>query len=297
MRKLFVQLSGGLGNQMFQYAAARAFALDNQVQLVLDAWSGFARDKQYKRTYELRRFPIKALLTNFLMRLPLWLFRVERKLFTSTTDVLQKRWYGDFFVEHTFNFDSNVTSLSPGMNIWMLGYWQSPKYFQRYETLLQMELMPPKPSNELFTELAHLIAQSDSVSVGVRLYEESIKPSDHALHGKVKTVQDINNAISLVRGARPNARFFIFCSHHATELNELNLPQDTVFVTPEYGFKDPIDCLWLLSRCKHHIFTNSSYYWWGAWLSQAMYKKEEQLIYAADNFINVDGLCEHWNRF
>jgi hypothetical protein len=297
MRKLCVQLSGGLGNQMFQYAAARAFALDNQLQLVLDRWSGFARDKQYKRNYELNRLPIKKLLANFLMRLPLWMFRVECKLFRLTSDTFQKKWYGDFFIEHTFNFSSNLFSLSPGMNIWMLGYWQSPRYFHGHENLLQIELMPPEPSNKLFVDLAQLIAQSDSVSVGVRLYEESINPADHALNGKVKTVEDINKAITKMRAARPSARFFIFCSHHSTELDKLNLPGDTIFVTPDHGFRDAVDCLWLLTRCKHHIFTNSSFYWWGAWLSQVLYKQEEQLIYAADNFINTDGLCEHWNRF
>lgn len=39
--KLIVQLNGGLGNQMFQYACARSLALRNGLELVLDDWSGF----------------------------------------------------------------------------------------------------------------------------------------------------------------------------------------------------------------------------------------------------------------
>ena len=55
--KLFLILKGGLGNQIFQYAAARSLAISNDFQLLLDNWTGFAFDYKYRRNYELGPLP------------------------------------------------------------------------------------------------------------------------------------------------------------------------------------------------------------------------------------------------
>ena len=57
--RVTVQIGGGLGNQLFQYAAARRLALHNGVPLTIDHLSGFARDF-YQRRYRLDRFAIRA---------------------------------------------------------------------------------------------------------------------------------------------------------------------------------------------------------------------------------------------
>ena len=112
-------------------------------------------------------------------------------------------------------------------------------------------------------------------------------------------VGSIINVISKLLSSSPNAVFFVFCTHRFPILEQLNLPESTVFVTHDDGYEGSISRLWLLTQCKHHIFTNSSYYWWGAWLSKAVNKTTNtpQLIFAADNFINTDGLDSSWNKF
>jgi hypothetical protein len=282
---------------MFQYAAGRAIAKNSNAELVLDQWSGFARDYQYKRAFQLSNLKVVARGASRLERSAIWLYRLENKVISSSPLVHEHRFYSDFIIERNFSFAEEVLTKAITRDAWLIGYWQSPKYFDAYAELLRHELMPRHPTDQNFIELDLLISQSDSVALGIRLYEESKNPADHALLGKVKSVEDINRAIDRVRSVRPKARFFVFCTHRSEELKKLNLPVDTIFVTPDDGYSDPIDCLWLLTRCKHHIFTNSSYYWWGAWLSHAIHNKDEQLIYAADNFINIDGLCEHWSRF
>ncbi len=295
--RLCVQLSGGLGNQMFQYAAARSLAWHFEAECLLDPVSGFIRDKQYKRRFELARLPIKLNTVGLRDQILLWVYRVHSKLTRSTQSIHDTHWYGEFIHETEFKFHATVLQKKMTSNTWLLGYWQSPKYFDLYAKQIQRELRPPKSKNVRFTSLASLIDSSESVALGVRLYEESDDPSAHALEGKVKTIDDVNSAIARLRATRPTARFYVFCTHRAEALNKLHLPPETVFVTADDGYDDAVDSLWLLTRCKHHIFTNSSYYWWGAWLSHGVHKKEEQLIYAADNFINVDGLCDHWLRF
>ena len=297
MIRLCVQLSGGLGNQMFQYATAQSLALRCKAECVLDPLSGFIRDKQYKRRFELARLPIKRNMVGIGDQIRLWTYRAHAKVSRLSGQMYDAHWYGDFIHETEFKFHASLLQQKLMGNTWMLGYWQSPKYFNLYAAQIQQELQPPQPRNISYKSLASQIASSESVAVGVRLYEESNDPSAHALEGKVKTIGDVNSAIARLRATRPSARFYVFCTHRAEALNKLNLPADTVFVTADDGYDDAVDSLWLLTRCKHHIFTNSSYYWWGAWLSQGTHNKEEQLIYAADNFINVDGLCDHWLRF
>jgi hypothetical protein len=297
MARLCVQLSGGLGNQMFQYAAARSLALNSEVECLLDPLSGFIRDKQYRRRFELARLPIKLNMVSIADQLRLWVYRAHAKASHPSRAIYDAHWYGEFINETEFKFHAAVLQKKLTSNTWMLGYWQSPKYFDFYAQSIQQELQPAESKNISFISLASQIDSSESVAVGVRLYEESNDPGAHALAGKVKTIADVNSAIARLRAARPQAKFYVFCTHRAKALNNLNLPADTIFVTADEGYDDAVDSLWLLTRCKHHIFTNSSYYWWGAWLSQGIHKKDEQLIYAADNFINVDGLCDHWQRF
>ena len=297
MVRLCVQLSGGLGNQMFQYAAARSLSLNNDAECLLDPSSGFIRDKQYKRRFELARLPVMLSTVGTWEQIRLWIHRGHARVSHSARRIYETHWYGKFINETEFKFHASLLEKKLAGDTWMLGYWQSPKYFHLYTQQIQQELQPSEPKNPIFTTLAKQIASSESVALGVRLYEESDDPSAHAMAGKVKTIDDVNSAIARLRAARPNVRFYVFCSHRAEALNKLNLPIDTVFVTADDGYGDAVDSLWLLTRCKHHIFTNSSFYWWGAWLSQGVHKKEEQLIYAADNFINIDGLCEHWLRF
>lgn len=283
---------------MFQYALGRAIAINQNRELVLDTWSGFARDKLYNRTYALGLLNIQARTATQIERLPLWVYRFKDKLMLGKQNMVPTRFLGRaFYVESRFFFDLRVVSHLLARDSWFVGYWQSPKYFRSCEAQIRNELGPPTPSDKKVLALAELIHASESIALGIRLYEESTDPTAHSLTKILKTPEDIRNIVRRIKTQLPNGKILVFSTHRSEFLEQIGLPEDTIYVTPDDGYADTLDCLWLLTRCKHHIFTNSSYYWWGAWLSHANYKKEEQLIYAADNFINVDGLCDHWLRF
>jgi hypothetical protein len=299
MKRVYVYLNGGLGNQMFQYATARSLALRKGAELVMDTWSGFVRDYQYRRHYELDGLPIQSRSATALERLPVWLYRAETKLLGQNFDVIQQRFYGTFFYENEFRYLDVFENFDINSTVWLMGYWQSPLYFLDYADTLRSELMPSLPSQEQFLNLGKSLRETESVAIGIRLYEESLNPAAHARDGRMKTMTEVNSAIQRLKVRHADARFFVFCTHHSPMLEELNLPENTVFVTHEDGYEGTLDRLWLLAQCKHHIFTNSSYYWWGAWLSSGNYSKntDAQHIYAADNFINQDGLCHGWETF
>lgn len=282
---------------MFQYAAARALALRNSAEIVVDNWSGFVRDKEYRRQYELGSFNIAAPTASSLERLPLWLYRLHSKVTHHSNQVFQRQAYGKFIVEHHQNYLPQVANHHIEKSWYMMGYWQSPKYFDDQKSKILSELYPPAPSGEQFLKLRNEMRNTESVALGIRLYEESSEPAVHARNGRLKTADNVNEAIFKIRTEKPNARVYVFCTHMSAELNKLRLPERTRFVLPSEGFTGSIENLWLLTQCKHHIFTNSSFYWWGAWLSQKQHDINDQIIFAADNFLNPDAFCENWQQF
>lgn len=284
---------------MFQYAAARAVSLRAGADLVLDNWSGFVRDTQYRRHFELGSFSTGARIARPLERLPIWLYRVQNKVFRQRSVAALSRTYGRFFVEDETSYMPEIDQVKIEDSLWLVGYWQSPKYFSDCAGQLLLELNPSQPNSVAFIRLGERMRQEESVAIGVRLYEESTNPEAHARNGKIKTVADVRSAIERVILRYPSARLYVFCTHKASFFDQLELPEGSVFVTHDDGYRGSIDRLWLISQCRHHILTNSSYYWWGAWLSENTYPGNvaNRAIIAADNFINRDALCEHWETF
>ena len=295
--KLIVQLCGGLGNQMFQYATARSIAERSGVELVLDTWSGFVRDFQYKRHYELGNLPILARKAWPIERLPFWIERLRNKIAKPALKTIRHSWYGTFLCETHREYLPEVSSYQVKASCWMRGYWQCPKYFIDHESLILSELSPPEPSESYVRALGYKMQDVKSVALGIRLYEETANPGAHSADGQLKLVTTINKAALALTDLQGPCHFFVFCTHRSPVLEQLKLIGDVTFVTHDDGFKGTLQGLWLLTQCQHHIVTNSSYYWWGAWLSSKYYCADEQEIFAADNFINKDSVLSHWHLF
>ena len=296
-RKIFLHLEGGLGNQLFQYAAARALTAKFGASLHIDSLTGFSFDYFYKRQFELSRFSITAQKASFSQRAPFLLFRqLGMKRFS-----LIRKYFNDnlpyVYLEPAFKYVPSSDRLDAYRYIWMIGYWQSELYFKRFEETIRAELEPPVPSQTHLRSLGELMRQQNSVAVGIRLYEETHNPRAHCRDGRLKTPEEVSVVIDYLQSIQENLFFYIFCTHQSSFLSKLRLPNNSKILTSDMGYSDATDTLWLLSQCRHHIFTNSSLYWWGAWLSGSNYQARSQTILAADNFINKDSLCSHWLPF
>jgi hypothetical protein len=291
MKKLIVRLKGGMGNQMFQYAAGRSLALKYGMRLMLDATSGFTHDMVYRRTYSLNSFPFTVDPANRGHQLPFWFEVIRNKFLGGPNDLVQKRPWGLYINETNSKYLSALSEINFEKNVFMEGFWQSEYYFEDYKELLNRELSPPLPQDDLFLSMANKIEGCNAVSVGVRLFEEVPGASKSGVGGLVPYSFYEAAAIQIAKKIK-DPTFFVFCTKDDGIRGKLHLPGNIHYLTHDNGYKSKMNRLWLISRCAHHILSNSSFYWWGAWLSE--HNHSNNIIIACDKFANSDCIPARW---
>lgn len=254
---IITKLIGGLGNQLFQYAAGRRLAYINNTNLKLDlSWyKNVDGGKATSRAYGLGEFNIIA--ENFASLEEIGRFK-KNKIYT----ILEKLnlYHRDSFTkERQFNLNPEVLNLSD--NNYIQGHWQSEKYFKDIEDIIRKEFTLKK---SVINEYGKLIDETNSVSIHIRRgdYVTDKKTRDfyetctlNYYHTAIKKI--IDNVIS--------PHFFIFSDDMGWVKDNLIVGYPLIFVSNSQS-KD-YEELALTSRCKHNIIANSSFSWWGAWLN------------------------------
>ena len=284
---VIIQLAGGLGNQMFQYALYLQFQnLHKEVKI--DDVAGFVEDE--KRDPSLSAFGItyqkadpKEIEEMLDASLLFW-HRVRRKLFGR-----KRKSYFEAdkrFKPEIFTWD----------DIYLEGYWQTEKYFEavadqvraafdvdRLLMVQQAEDMVKagrtKQQTKVQTYLRQ-ITQTQSVSLHIRR-GDYLTPENQALFGGICTEAYYKEAVRLMRKQYPGCRFFLFTNDK--EWAKERFADDKGGRTTETALADgePADVsvvdlpegsdheeFALMSKCKHHILANSSFSWWASYLNQ-----------------------------
>jgi hypothetical protein len=290
-RRLIVGLKGGMGNQMFQYAAGRALSLRNNMEIILDTTSGFVRDRVYRRSFGLGILDIKVRRASVLEQLPFWFENCRQKISSSRLMPITRRPWGDYLCETDPMFFNEISSVRLDTKIWMQGFWQSEKYFFDYRDIIATELAPPVPKTSNFLSIAQAIRSCNSVAVGVRIFED-IPSTDKSGVGGLTPSSFYEDAARQIVDYVKKPTFFVFCTSMAAVKDKLMLPGTIHYLTSDNGFSDQSSTLWLISQCKHHIISNSSFYWWSAWLAERRYL--DTIVIGSDLFPNRDTIPERW---
>lgn len=272
---VIVRLAGGLGNQLFQYAAGRALAERHGVPLRLDL-THLARDPL--RSYRLDRFQIAATVAT-----PAEVARLTHadagRLLAKGFSFLQRYLppaRRAIFVQRQDDFDPRFTALSG--HVYLIGYFQSPRYFAHMADQIRMELTLREPPDALNRALLEAITSCAAVSVHVRRGDYLTNP----LYRDICTPGYYRAAMREIAARVDAPHFFVFSDDIAWAQDNLRIAYPVTYVSHNGPARDHED-LRLMQHCHHHIIANSSFSWWGAWLAT----RRGQIVIAPPRWLNV----------
>jgi hypothetical protein len=137
------------------------------------------------------------------------------------------------------------------------GWFQSEKFFKNYSEIIKDLYSPPKNFVTRATDDFPFLKNSTVGAINVRRGDYLTQPTRHP----VVTLDYINEAYKHL----PFCDKIIVLSDDITWCKENIVLPNLVFVE---NYRD-CEALWLLSLCDHFIISNSSFSWWGAYLSRS----------------------------
>jgi hypothetical protein len=275
--KVIPRISGGMGNQLFSYAAARRLALANDAELVIDATSGFLRDVDYQRRYQLDRFSIpcrKATASELLGPLP----RVRRYLKRALN---RRRPFGSrtYVQQEGLAFDRRLLDFKPRGKVYLEGYWQSEGYFKDVEGIIRSDLRIKPPTDTQNVAMAEQMSGCAATAVHVRFFDEPGESINNAPHDYYA------RAVARMEAVVPGSHYFLFSDRPEDARAAIPLPAARMTsVTHNRGDANAYADLWLMTHATHFIIANSTFSWWGAWLAE-----RPQTIVIAPGFVMCEG--------
>ncbi len=291
---IIIQLQGGLGNQMFQYAFARLLVKKNNCTLKLD--KSFFDASPNELSFTPRRFELGIFKNDYLQASSYEIRTLTQLSFFNK--IMTKLGFNKskIFLEPSFGFHRGALSIIAP--VYIKGYFQSYKYFENQEMLIrEIFSFPIEYLDGRNKSLLSKLQSEITISVHIRRGDYVNNKKTQQFHGNC-SLEYYTNAISLL--ASKNKVFtLIFFSDDSQWVKEQfeTLPYSKIFVDYNTNENSWID-MFLMSSCSHNIIANSSFSWWAAWLNM---NKQKTIIapkkWFADSERNTNDLIPpQWIR-
>jgi hypothetical protein len=268
-----VKLKGGLGNQMFQFAAGYSIAKKNNVKLSLDL-SRYSR-RQDHNGFELHKvFDIYSKV-NFLKNNLNFRFINFIDILGSINITLHT------FEEPHFHYTSNILNIPK--HCLLNGYWQSELYFKDYAQDIRKIFSFSKQFDKKNFLIANEIEQTDSISIHLRRGDYLLSTNHNH---NVNLKKYYFNAIEKSSKFFKKPMYFIFTDDLLWVCQNFKINYPFKIVDINQGNRSYND-MHLMTLCKCNIIANSSFSWWSAWLNN----KKDKIIYAPRNWFNDESIC------
>lgn len=270
---IVVNFKGGLGNQMFQYALGRKLSLTNKDTLMFDT-GGLRRAEisgDVSRPFALGAFNISGSIAPSDLatraRYPYGIFSKFVHLFR--TKLLRQMHVG-----------WEPTLLHLQGNIYLDGYFQSPKYFEDIRTTLLQDFTLKDAPSETAARFRTIMRNTESVSVHIRRGDYVSNTKVQSAYGTC-SLQYYQKAMEMLGKRAPSPSWFVFSDDISWVKEHLAFPGEVAYVS-DHPISDAEE-LSLMAACKHNIIANSSFSWWGAWLNQ----NPEKIVIAPDPWFDT----------
>jgi hypothetical protein len=262
---IVVELKGGMGNQMFQYAFGRHLAIKNKTQLFLD--KTFLLDRTLKkdfvyRNYDLNIFKIEEAFVSEKVSKKYNQLRSEFKKKLDRLLVFKKL---KLIHQSDFNYQNKILDLTD--NVYLNGYWQNIRYFEPIAETIRNDFTFIHRISDTCENLLEQIKMSESVCLNVRR-TDFISNSNL----RVLDISYYENAENKLLKTIQNPLIFVFSDDIEWCRQNIKLKSKTIFVNHTFAGEKFRNYFELMLNCKHFIIPNSSFAWWAAWLSTNKHK-------------------------
>ncbi|MCA6379552.1 MAG: alpha-1,2-fucosyltransferase [Cytophagales bacterium] len=277
---IIARIFGGLGNQLFCYAAAKSLAEHSGHSLVLDISSGFTKDF-YRREPILNFFniayqPAKS-WQSFQFPAGIQTIGALRKLATKN-DWMHQYYYSE---RDGSRADAAFFDQPKRGFVYLDGYWQSDYYFKSIESVIRKEFQMKEIHDDENKAWAKEIQSRNAIAMHARRLhgvpnEKNAKPKPGVRSLSLAYYYQCMEELAV---QVENPHFYCFSDYPEWFQQNLQSRYPITFVTHnQYGADRSHEDFWLMSQCKHFIISNSTFSWWAAWLSNYVNKK----IFAPD---------------
>lgn len=242
------KLSGGLGNQMFQYATGYVTAQKKNEELILDISNYNNHSKRDTlRQFELLKFFNISYTKTIHIQTP-FLIHFYQKIKNKLLPI------------NPYEFNINVFKKNK-----LNGYFQNEKYFKKYRKDLSIEFTLKKQSN-IFKETKNTIKFTESIAMHIRRgdYVTNSFANDH--HGVLLFSYYEKAYETLTNNVKKSCTLFVFSDDISWCKEHVKFQSDITFVSCKE--LSSAEELILMSLCTHNIIANSTFSWWAAWLNQ-----------------------------
>lgn len=258
---IIAEIVGGLGNQLFEYAHARALSIKLNQELRFDL--SFFERYHIPDVYRLNFFN-----TNINIATSDEIDRIKRRI--RKPDLFRriyKKVGGSPYINTKHHFDNNridsceIDSLRIIDDLYISGYFDSEKYFSNNIKIIKKEFTLKEPLNLENLDVMFQIIESNSVSIHIRRGDYVGNPFFAEI-----PIDYYYKAVNYIEDQSPDSIYYIFSDDLEWVRSNLHLNRKMVFVKCNNAKTDYME-LKLMAACKHNIIANSSFSWWGAWLN------------------------------
>lgn len=289
---VIIRIKGGLGNQLFQYAAGYAMAQRLNQPLALDI-SFFSKQslRGYKLThlnienqdvYQYQGIRLISLINNRCINKLLRSFNIQKiPIGMNKIYLLETK---PNIVKMFFTVNSE--------DIYLDGYWQSEEYFKQFRNSFLHQFKPVYEMNYQTKKIMTQIQNTNSVAVHVRRgdmlkLKNDFNPGHYVLDNKY-----YDEAMTYVEQRVDNPVYYWFSDDINWVKEQYGKNENFQYVSLQTSNAD-IDELMLMRSCKHIIAANSTFSWWAAWLNE---NKNAIKIIPKQRYGNIKMIPEDWVR-
>lgn len=277
-----VKLQGGLGNQMFQYAFAKSIGDD---VLFDNFWFSWA-EKKYGKTHMVYGMDLLNADLRFATKEQIRECLEESELATKITNIQKVFHIKPLHTKRVYEkvrnrYEPKIQNLKG--NAYYDGYFQTPKYFESIKERLIKDFSPRKELTKENKDVLEQIQCTNSVAISTRR-------GDYVKLGYALDASYYNSALDEIAKRVENPIFYLFSNDMEWSLKNINIDNKYKIIPCESFDKNCgyVCGLYLMSKVKHNIITNSTYPWWAAWLNN----NPTRLTVAPQGWIKSPGIVK-----